>query len=374
MLCERVRAMCEGRTHLGAVRCRPSRSTLRIPVTCCASSVTLSREPSESRPPVRRPGFSRGSRNARAAPGVARRTFARASSVRSSARQRSAPLSRARFRGRFVRASGHTSLAREVSRRFVRASEEHTSLARTRLPRVRFWDFPKCPCVRVSHARAHRHDVSTPCARVPDRAIGGNAVDAGDEAFLERARADAAAAACQAQAPQAEIRASRRGVRTLLAIDEATSIDTRAPTARVATITSVATLTRDDAPPGALQRHVPHRPERLPVAILASSSAPASARAAPSPRPAPQPHRFHLTHPRRRRRRLRHAPSRRLSLFGLEDGRVIVRGRDLDNRTSLAPPSSCIPDGWRGCAGGRPTSRPTSRRRRRTAKRPNSRH
>ena len=133
----------------------------------------------------------------------------------------------------------------------------------------------------------------TPCARVPDRAIGGNAVDASDEAFLERARADAAAAAMRKHKHRKQ-RSARRvaASATLLAIDEATSIDTRAPTARVTTITSVATLTRDDAPPGALQRVMSRTApngSRSRAPILASSSAPASARAAISPRPAPQP-------------------------------------------------------------------------------------
>ena len=201
----------------------------------------------------------------------------------------------------------------------------------------------------------------TPCARVPDRAIGGNAVDASDEAFLERARADAAAAAMRKHKLRKQ-RSARRvaASATLLAIDEATSIDTRAPTARVTTITSVATLTRDDAPPGALQR-------------VMSRTAPNGSRSrAPDPRlelrARLRPGGGDIPAPR--------APSPidsiahtrdgvvgvvgvfaallrdDVSLFGLEDGRVIVRGPDLD----VERPSRAVvvhpPDGWRGCAGG----------------------
>ena len=201
----------------------------------------------------------------------------------------------------------------------------------------------------------------TPCVRVPDLAVGANAADASDEAFLERARADAAAAAMRKHKLRKQ-RSARRvaASATLLAIDEAASIDTRAPTARVTTITSVATLTRDDAPPGALQR-------------VMSRAAPNGSRSrAPDPslelRARLRPGGGDIPAPR--------APSPidsiahtrdgvvgvvgvfaallrdDVSLFGLEDGRVIVRGPDLD----VERPSRAVvvhpPDGWRGCAGG----------------------
>ena len=200
----------------------------------------------------------------------------------------------------------------------------------------------------------------TPCARVPDRAIGGNAVDASDEAFLERARADAAAAAMRKHKHRKQ-RSARRvaASATLLAIDEAASIDTRAPTARVTTITSVATLTRDDAPPGALQR-------------VMSRTAPNGSRSrAPDPRlelrarlrpggdiPAPRAPApiDSIAHTRDGVVGVVGVFAALLrddvSLFGLEDGRVIVRGQDLD----VERPSRAVvvhpPDGWRGCAGG----------------------
>lgn len=197
-------------------------------------------------------------------------------------------------------------------------------------------------------------------ARVADRAVSADAADASDEAFLERARADAAAAAMRKHKLRKQ-RSARRvaASATLLAIDEAASVDPRAPTARVTTITSVATLARHDAPPGALQR----------VMARAAPSAPRTR--APDPR-------LEL------RARLRPAggetPAMRapapldsisntrdgvigvsatllrddVSLFGLQDGRVIVRGPDLDldddddSRAVVVHP----PDGWRGCAGG----------------------
>lgn len=197
----------------------------------------------------------------------------------------------------------------------------------------------------------------TPCARVPDRAIGANAVDASDEAFLERARADAAAAAMRKHKHRKQ-RSARRvaASATLLAIDEAASVDPRAPTARVTTITSVATLTRDDAPPGALQR-------------VMSRAAPNGSRSrAPDPRlelrarlrpggdiPAPRAPApiDSISHTRDGVVGVFATLLRDdVSLFGLEDGRVIVRGPDLD----VERPSRAVvvhpPDGWRGCAGG----------------------
>ena len=320
-------------------------------------------------------------RNARAAPGVARRTFgARASSVRSSARQRSAPLSRARFRVGFVRASEeHTSLAREVSRRIrSRVRGAHLSRADSS-PSRPFLGFPKSALASESAMPEPTATMSpTPCARVPDRAIGANAVDASDEAFLERARADAAAAAMRKHKHRKQ-RSARRvaASATLLAIDEAASIDTRAPTARVTTITSVATLTRDDAPPGALQRVMSRAApngSRSRAPILASSSAPPPPGRRYPRAPRPSPHRFHLTHPRRRRRRLRHAPSRR-RLPLRSRGRSRHRSRTGPRRrTSLARRRRASPRRMARVRGGRPTSRPTSRRRRQTAKRPNGRH
>ena len=195
-------------------------------------------------------------------------------------------------------------------------------------------------------------------ARVADRAVSADAADASDEAFLERARADAAAAAMRKHKLRKQ-RSARRvaASATLLAIDEAASVDPRAPTARVTTITSVATLARHDAPPGALQR------------VMARAAPNAPRTRAPDPR-------LEL------RARLRPAggefPAIRapapldsisntrdgvigvsatllrddISLFGLQDGRVIVRGPDLDvdddSRSAVVHP----PDGWRGCAGG----------------------
>ena len=235
-------------------------------------------------------------RNARAAPGVARRTFGRAHppcgrqrvrgahlsrardfAADSFARQRSTPLSRARFRGGFVR-----------------ASEERTSLARTRLPRVRFWDFPKVPL------RPSQPCPSPPPRCLPPRALASRTARS---AAMPSTRATRRFSSARAPTPRrrrcASTSTASRDPRvasppsaTLLAIDEATSIDTRAPTARVTTITSVATLTRDDAPLARFSASCPAPPRTAPgraPPILASSSAPASARAAISPRPAPQP-------------------------------------------------------------------------------------
>ena len=87
--------------------------------------------------------------------------------------------------------------------------------------------------------------------------------------------------------------------------------------------------------------------------ILASSSAPASARAAISPAPrAPVPI-DSISHTRDGVVGVFATLLRDdVSLFGLEDGRVIVRGPDLD----VERPSRAVvvhpPDGWRGCAGG----------------------
>ena len=199
----------------------------------------------------------------------------------------------------------------------------------------------------------------TACVRVPDLAVGADAADASDEAFLERARADAAAAAMRKHKLRKQ-RSARRvaASATLLAIDEAASIDTRAPTARVTTITSVATLTRDDAPLGALQR-------------VMSRAAPNGSRSrAPDPRlelrarlrpgggdiPAPRAPTpiDSISHTRDGVVGVFATLLRDdVSLFGLEDGRVIVRGPDLDveragGRAVVVHP----PDGWRGCAGG----------------------
>ena len=226
----------EGRTPWCRAVSTVALRRLRIPNVCCASSVTLSREPSESRPRIRRLGFSRGSeKRSRGAWCGASHFRARASSVRSSARQRSAPLSRARFRGGFVRASEeHTSLAREVSRRIrSRVRGAHLSRADSSPSRPFLGISQKCPCVRVSHARAHRHDVSPPRALASRTARSAATPSTRATRRFSSARADAAAAAMRKHKHRKQ-RSARRvaASATLLAIDEATSIDTRAPRPR----------------------------------------------------------------------------------------------------------------------------------------------
>ena len=298
-------------------------------------------------------------RNARAAPGVARRTFGRAHppcgrqrvrgahlsrardfAADSFARQRSTPLSRARFRGGFVR-----------------ASEERTSLARTRLPRVRFWDFPKVP------SRPSRSCPSPPPRCLPPRALASRTARS---AAMPSTRATRRFSSARAPTPRrrrcASTSTASRDPRVASPRPPPSSPSTRpppstrAPRPRASPPSPPSRPSRATTRPWrASARHVPHRPERLPVARPRSS--PRAPRPPPPGRrypraPRPSPHRFHLTHPRRRRRRLRHAPSRRRLLFGLEDGRVIVRGQDLD----VERPSRAVvvhpPDGWRGCAGG----------------------
>ena len=299
-------------------------------------------------------------RNARAAPGVARRTFGRAHppcgrqrvrgahlsrardfAADSFARQRSTPLSRARFRGGFVR-----------------ASEERTSLARTRLPRVRFWDFPKVP-LRPSQ----------PCPSPPPRCLPPRAL--------------ASRTARSAATPST--RATRR------------FSSARAPTPRRRRCASTSTASRDPRvasprpPPSSPSTRPPHRharPDRarhhhhLPSRPSRATTRPPGALQRVMSRAALNGSRSRAPDPRLElRARLRPGgdiPAPRapvpidsishtrdgvvgvfatllrddVSLFGLEDGRVIVRGPDLD----VERPSRAVvvhpPDGWRGCAGG----------------------
>ena len=298
-------------------------------------------------------------RNARAAPRGASHFRARASSVRSSARQRSAPLAREISRRIRSRVRGaHLSRARGFFAADSFARQRSAPLSRGLVSLASVSGISqKCPCVRVSHARAHRHDVSHPVRSRPgprDRRQRRRRERRG--VSRARARRRRGGGDAQAQAPQAEIRARRVAASaTLLAIDEATSIDTRAPTRARHHITSVATPhARRRAPWRASARHVPHRPERLPVARPRSSpsSAPASARAAISPRPAPQPPSI-PSHTHRDGVVGVFATLLRddVSLFGLEDG-VIFRGPDLDVERPRAP--SCIPptdgEGARGAS------------------------
>jgi WD40 repeat protein len=195
-------------------------------------------------------------------------------------------------------------------------------------------------------------------ARVADRAVSADAADASDEAFLECARADAAAAAMRKHKLRKQ-RSARRvaASATLLAIDEAASVDPRAPTARVTTITSVATLARRDAPPGALQRVMAHAAPNAPRTRAPDPRLELRARLRPAGGEtpairAPAP----LDSISNTRDGVIGVSATLLrddvSLFGLQDGRVIVRGPDLDvdhdSRAAVVHP----PDGWRGCAGG----------------------